>query len=219
MNLTETSTIWCETGNTFLFLDQPINSLTNIFFILIGVYILSLNKKKSKFQIFYGSFIVLTGIASFLYHATNLMLFEIFDFIAMFGIIAAVFIFQLSKLKESLNESYYLYSTITFILFSAIYFFTKENILISAVYYTILLSILFFLEIFVRKRIHSKVSPKNLFIAILLTAIAFIIWNLDKFGVLCEQNITIGHGLWHILTGIALLYLYRYLEEETRLAT
>lgn len=60
---------FCETIH-YNSIAQPMNSLSNIFYLYVGIWILFSQKQWSYFSIMYAYIVILLGLGSFFYHAT-----------------------------------------------------------------------------------------------------------------------------------------------------
>ena len=194
---------YCE-RNTLEFLAEPLNSSTNIFFIIASVILLYQNKSKSKTI---PIIIFLIGVSSFLYHSIPIGIWGLLDvlFILLF-IYSYLYFLIFNILKKSLIVSL----TLPLILLSFCYFFGntfKNTVLGSTSFYIPLISILYFYYYL----LHNKKELKKVRL-LLIASIVFTLSSLFRFldYHLCEF-LSIGtHFIWHILNAITLFILGKF---------
>jgi hypothetical protein len=79
---------WCE-ERICAFINEPANAWSNLFFLFVGAFLIyrgfkAKNTPMGKFDALFGAIITFMGSASFVFHATNNFLTQIFDFIGMY---------------------------------------------------------------------------------------------------------------------------------------
>jgi len=212
---------YCEENLLNSFITQPANSLSNLAFFVIGIYIYLINKKakrKHLFLEFFGILVVILGLFSFIYHATYTFLGQILDLSSMFLLIAYLISFNLHRLHPkfyTLKFSFSLFILLSLLGISGVYFIKTLNgfnigILIFIFY--LLFAVFLLLEL----KIHRKFKPYNLrylIIGFIIFGISHGIWFLDYMRVWCDPetfHFVNGHALWHIGSAISLIYFYKF---------
>lgn len=189
---------------------QPVNSLTNIFFLFVGIWILFQLKTWDLFSVIYSYISIFLGIGSFFYHATMTFLGMWFDVFFMYAYILFLILFLFYK-ANVLNKIQSIYIYIFLLTISGIF------LLESPVYrrflfgfYVILIIIVFF-QI---KKI-KIIKPKYFYISLILFIISYTIWILDFYLIFCNKDSLIqGHGIWHTINSIVMYTLYLFFKEN-----
>ncbi len=204
---------YCE-DNLCSFITQPANTWSNLAFILLGIYLIILNQKdKLKYLRYVGPIAILTGIASFLYHASFTFLFQFFDLSSMYLFSTMVLSINLRRanLITANNQSL----TLLVLLFSSmglLYIFKPFGIPIFG------LQVLagFCLEFYLYKKSNKTWSYFYYKLTIAALAIAFIAWILDFKRIVCNpmNHLLQGHALWHIFSSTCFLFLYKFYSQK-----
>ena len=164
---------YCERTSITIF-DEPVNTVSNLAFILCGLYLIFKKKKKSSI---FPYLIIFIGIGSFLYHLKPTPLFATLDVLA---IVLFIFFYNyyLNK-KVFLNSIIHsIFSSILLILVS--FYFGKllmDTILATSSFYVILLIYMICMLIFLNKK------PKKSYFtgAIILFFISIFFRSLDQY--------------------------------------
>ena len=200
MNLLQPIDLYCERQN-ILFWSEPINALTNFFFIVFGLY-LFFKTFNDKFSRVLSLELVMIGVFSFLFHTFANLLTAIMDTfsILIFGftyLFGANFWFLNLSITKSIS------GILIFVPYSMLVTFFLQQFLGSmngsAFYYSYVFLFLGY-SIYLRKK--NPYVSKNLFICFFMLLISVILRSIDyKF---CS-NLSLGtHFLWHILNSIVL---------------
>ena len=192
--------IYCE-RQSIIFWSEPINALTNFFFIIIG-FLLFIKTFQDKLCKLLSLELILIGFCSFLFHTFANIATAILD---TFSIILFGFTYLFGANVRFLNFSYLLSTigVIIFIPFSFIVTFCIQffigHINGSAFYFSYIFLFLSYSIVLIKN--NSYVS-KNLFLCFVLLFISVILRSIDQN--LCSK-ISVGtHFLWHILNSIVL---------------
>lgn len=208
------------------FLRQPIDSLSNLPYFLIGLGIvlyvmISRNKKSShsaqthlprKLLILFGLACLAVGIGSFLYHASFTFLGMELDDDTMYLIGSFMLFFGLAhifpiKLKNFITY----YVLLNLCLEIVIYFFP----VIRGFLFGLLILSTLLVDRFAIQRGLLQNRRDHLFWGIGIFAFAYLLWILDDTRLVCyPTSIFQGHALWHVLTAIAMLFIFVYMDSE-----
>jgi len=219
---------FCE-KNLCSFITTPSNTFSNLAYIIIGVYLLLQKKDDSNLDRLKLIPIsaILTGVMSFLYHASFTLFFQFFDLSAMYLFSALLIVLNWKRFTGG-SERNLLFSFIGLVFSSMVvlFIFKKIGIYIFALH--LLIAISLEVKIFVKKKtqeykIDISFFPyyKNFLVSIILFVVAFGIWILDYKRIVCDpdNHILQGHAIWHILTSLCYLFLYKFYsskkEEQT----
>ncbi len=213
---------FCE-KNLCSFITTPSNTFSNLAYIVIGIYLLL--KKKDESSSVQLKLIpisaILTGVASFLYHASFTLFFQFFDLSAMYLFSSLLIVLNWKRLRGGSDRNLLLsFIGLVFSSMVALYIFKKIGIYIFALH--LLIAIFLELKIFLKKkRQEHKVDVyffpyyKNFILSILFFGVAFGIWILDYKRIVCnpDNHILQGHAIWHILTALCYLFLYKFYSD------
>ena len=165
---------------------NPINTYTNIFYILVGIYILS----QRRFPIF-GIASIILGICSGLYHASVIYPTQLADIYSMNFLLAII---ASKQLNTSINYLVILFFFIT-------YLFIKFGVEQQAS-----TGLLILIMIFTAPKYNKK-----FYSSILLLFVGFFFSFLDLKGLIGKpEDFIQGHSLWHFFSAMAILQWYFY---------
>tara|TARA_B100001057_G_C22712865_1_gene896520 strand:- start:269 stop:928 length:660 start_codon:yes stop_codon:yes gene_type:complete len=193
---------YCERSSPFIW-SEPVNTLSNLFFIFFGFFwFLKGKKNKDNDVIILSISLISIGICSFLYHLYASLIFGFLDVISiivfslMYFLIFNQNFFTLNKFKYFLLcFSFFLYLTIFAYLVSLIEF----NINGSEYYFSLIFLLFFYYLIICFK--HKDLNIVML-ISIIILLFSIFLRSIDKE--VCD-NFYIGtHFIWHFLNAISL---------------
>lgn len=209
---------------------QPINTFSNIIYLIVAVIIFKNVKKDTnsdsdKMNRFYESFLGLLLICIFIFsvffHAVLSVRSHKLDLTAVcaFVLFPPIYLFYhfiFKKKDKSVYVSKVLFSLSFFIIFLLLYSTThneKHNMIILS------LILLFFILSFL---VFNK-KPANLkyLIYSLVSVVTAMIWyELDRFKFFCNpEGLFQLHSLWHIFTGLSAFYFYIFIRNNKTIIT
>lgn len=215
---------WCEAARTGAWILEPVNAWTNLLFILAGLVFFfkarSLTNKTNQlnsleiFPKLYGFALVFVGLGSFFYHASQTFAGQWFDVFGMY-------------LVSMFYISYNFYRTRFFKLNGFLIFYFSTCVLLGLIIncypetrrWLFGMSILFTLiqTLWIQKRLAPQMNKYFLAGAVTAYGVAQTVWLLDKNRVWCDPYAWMnGHGLWHLLTGLAAVLTYLYFQSERK---
>ncbi|MBC7980577.1 MAG: ceramidase domain-containing protein [Armatimonadetes bacterium] len=220
---------FCEANRPGL-IKQPVNTFSNVGFILTGLYIgwvlahgkYAENKNSLTQNPFYAAFfaslIVYLGPGSMAMHATTTAIGGFLDMLSMYLIAAFMVAYsagRLFKLKPWQFTGLFIAVIIVCLVgnaqtFHFIFDFFGNTVFAFLVGLTVIFETL---NLFVRKMRHESHWA---FLSFGVLVLAFVIWNLSKTGApLCDPHSWIqGHAIWHLLDAVSLYFLFRYYASE-----
>lgn len=212
-NFIEPTIRFCE-ANVGNYIQQPANAWSNLFFIIIGLYILKITWGKSTLVSF-GWISILIGLFSFVYHATYTFGGQLLDLGSMFLFSGLLIVLNIKRLKNY-NESYIFPTTILIAIISTLLVIAFKtingfNIGIPIFVLEVIIALLLEGKIYHTKRSDYKLN--NLIIAFLLLIVGQIVWYLDYLRLWCNPSYfhyINGHSIWHLLSGLALYQTFRF---------
>ncbi len=213
---------WCEAARTGSWILEPVNTWTNLLFILGGlVFIfkaqpLTINSNKLNssviFPRLYGFAMIFLGMGSFFYHASQTFVGQWFDVFGMY-LVSMFYIsynfYRSGRLNEKTFLSFYFVSCL--LLGLIIYYFPESRRWLFGVSIAFTL----FQSLWIQKRFRSIINQKYLMGAATFYVIAQTVWVLDKNRIWCDPYAWMnGHGIWHLFTGVAAVLIYFYFYSE-----
>jgi len=216
-NFVQPTIVFCE-ANLNSYIAQPANAWSNLFIIFIGIYILWKSRDlKNPLLKLLGPITILIGIFSFIYHATSTFAGQFLDLGSMYFFSSLLVILNVHRLNTRFFTPRKLY--IIFLLLSsaslwATFFIrTINGINIGIPIFAIQLLTVLLLEWELHSRSTHPYKIYNLLMALVVFLFAFTIWTLDflRMRMVCNLkflHIINGHSMWHILCGVALLFIF-----------
>ncbi len=201
--------IWCEEQLCW-WIKEPANTFSNLTYVIIGILILIQARKYQYPHLkLLGYFSILLGFMSGFYHATSSFFGEVLDYGSMFLISSYVLVANLSRLYKWSPKKMSLVASILFLV-SVLGLIKLRTV--GAVFFGAQINAALIVELLLRKKSDIKVRYKELWIACGLFLGAWGIWNLDTHRIVCDptNHIINGHAIWHVATGIAIFYIFKF---------
>jgi hypothetical protein len=222
------------------FIRQPIDTWSNLAFVLIGLLILedvlrpSSNRSsrlahRRTYGFVYVCAMILIGLGSWFYHASLTFVGQWFDVMGMYLLGTFMVLYSFARLRPLGNRTF----AISYVLFNfalAISLIVVPEL--RRYLFGALLVVTIFLEVRVRRRRRNWVSPSErefthersnpvsgslryFSAALLIYGLAQFIWTLDLNHIVCDPTgLLQGHAVWHILTATSAGLLYWYYRSE-----
>ncbi len=219
---------FCEAIGSGL-IRQPINAYTNIAYVLVGIIILVyLSRTKRHFKqrspisdlprklfILFGIACIAVGIGSFIYHASFIFLGEELDDDSMYLIGSFMLFFELAHHRKITTRQFILYYIVLNLLLEALIFFLP--VVRGGVFALLVIASIILVERSIRKQIVIS-QRRQFYTAIGLFGVAYFIWILDKTHLLCyPHSLYQGHAVWHLVSAVAALMYFVYMDKEYQL--
>jgi len=187
---------------------QPANAISSLAFVVVGLCLFRIIKRRSVFTLFPVS-AVLVGITSFLYHASWTFFFQVFDVSSMFMLSCLLLTFNAWRLGLLTTRRLpWAYAALLGASISAMLILrgrSGEGLFAGEVIVYLLTEAILF-----KKRPGTRYEFFLWTFATFL--IAFIIWNLDVHEIVCDprNHFLQGHAVWHVLNSFCFYFLYRF---------
>lgn len=212
------------------FVRQPVDAVTNLAFVLVGVYIIwYLLKKRHQYLnesiqsgisiktlYIFGMASILVGIFSFFYHASFTFWGMELDDDSMYLIGTFMLFYSLTHIKGyrfSLKRFISIYLILNIGLELAIYF---VPVIRGALFGILVLAASAFEIIAIKQKRVTK-SIEYFKIALLLFFIAYLFWITDYLKIICfPPSLYQGHAIWHVLTATSVYFIFLYYKSEFR---
>jgi hypothetical protein len=228
---------FCEANRMDEAIRQPSNTWSNLGYLLVGLFALTLAvhdyKKKDRrasenFLVMYPFFSVLYGLSclylffgSFMYHASLTLLFQKFDQTGLYSVIGMILILNVYKINPYLyhrgewKNTHVLAKLFVIILNIAFFKWLWKfniNVLVPAMLLITCITSIYYIR---------RVSMTDYFVNYMYAGFFILfgagsIWMLDREGVACNpQSPLQGHALWHVLTAASMFFIYLYYRSGT----
>lgn len=192
---------------------EPMNTLSNLSFVLIGLYLLWAYRKNHEIA-FFGVSAIIVGITSAFYHASSSFIGERFDLGCMCIFMAGVVLFNLHR-AGILKRHHIVRKAFILGFASTTLMFLVDWLTIEI--FSLLMTAALVVEVYIyikRKEKPDQVknfSYKFLFLGLGTHSLAYVFWLLDYHHIVCEPySIFQGHAIWHFLGGFTFLFLTKF---------
>jgi len=213
---------WCEAARVGKLILEPVNTWSNLGFILLGIYFL-INAQKfvlnqnilsssSTYSRIYGFALLFVGLGSFFYHASQTFIGQWFDVFGMYLVSVFYICYNLLRAKKikELQFKYYYLGICIFLGLVLVYIPQIRRELFGV---TIIIAVI--QSVWLAKRSTTTIKTKYLIGSVVSYLTAQTIWLLDKNKIWCDPYGWInGHGIWHILCAFAAILIYLYFQSE-----
>lgn len=195
---------WCEPSRCFIF-DEPANTISNLSFLIAFIYLIK--KFKDQFTRFYATTLLVVGILSALFHASNNAFTQFFDYVGMFLMTSIILAFNSRRLFLSGN----VYSYFWFYSFINLLIFVCFEYLEIPIQWTIVVNVFLILSTDLYNGMKEKTFKyyKNFFIGSFILVLAQSSAMIDLNRIYCNpDNLVLhGHVFWHLFNGLALTFM------------
>jgi hypothetical protein len=191
----------CATGLTMV-PQQPVNTYTNLAYVAVGLFLIfQLNTLPSYIL---SLTLLYLCVGSALYHATSTRWAGSLDVSAIYAVFSAMAIYAASTLTN-LEDSVVAFIMFVVAVLSAYFlrFKYRGNMQLKIGIFFVLT---YSLAIWSMLKNNKLIVRDYLIASFILSAIAFIVWNLDLGRIFPLRRW--GHGLWHVLTAAAISILF-----------
>jgi predicted membrane channel-forming protein YqfA (hemolysin III family) len=211
---------WCEPTICSI-VNEPANTWSNISFLLIGALLIrKFNSFKEKVITHYAWSLVIMGLCSLTYHATNNYLTQFLDFLGMFFGTGFVIAFNIQRIRgENPRQLYSWYWFMTFFSTALFLAFDFTNIPVQMTVLVQVIGILV-LDLIAGYKEGNLKNYKWFVVSTVLLVIAQVFSQLDLKRIWCEpeNRILHGHAIWHLIASLGLGTLGLHLREMLKLS-
>jgi hypothetical protein len=228
---------FCESNRMDQLIRQPSNTWSNLGYLVVGLFALTLGvqdfkktgrKQSDNFLVRYPIFSIMFGLSaiylfvgSFLYHASLTSYFQKLDQTGLYSVVVVFITFNLYKIfplirvKEEWRSSHALMVAIAvglnYLIFVKLWAI-NINVLFPTLVLLVFLTSIYYM-LFVNR---DHYFTNYLWAAYSILLLAGIIWILDRTNMVCSpDSIFQGHALWHLLTAASIFFIYLYYRSGT----
>lgn len=206
---------WCE-ETLCQVISEPANTWSNLAYVIIFAIMFFMTRKlKSKTLRYTPYAMLIMGLGSMYYHASNNYLTQMFDFIGMFFFVHWLIALNFMRAKIfTLKKAVIVYVAFMLINTLAVHLLyinmTNFQFLIVVAAILILVS-----EFYARKNNSKPKSSKFLYGALggIVIAESFSIMDLTRIMCNPTNHVIQGHAIWHALSSIALFSAFLYFSQ------
>lgn len=210
---------------------QPSNTFSNLGFVLIGLWILSMVGRDRKRRMqgcqdipvnrinqipvythIYGWAVVLVGLWSVFYHASMTFVGQWFDVMAMYLLASFLVLYNLARTYRWSGRLF----AVSYLMSNGILGFLLAYVpAVRRYLFGALLVVGVLTEIHDRVKRQPSIQLRYILASALCLGVAFGVWILDLKHIVCSpRSLWQGHALWHILCAAAAGFLYMYYRSE-----
>ena len=210
---------YCE-ENLCALITAPANTWSNLVYLFVGFWLLKkFPKNQNGFLSIFAYAALVTGITSFLYHASYTFLFQIFDYVGMYFFSSLLLVFNLRRIKV-ISEKFIIPLSLLLIMISTLLFALSGGVYGRSIFGLQLAAVLV-TELFIFIKIKESemfINYKWLKISLLLFIVSYIAWWVDTGHFWCDprNHFIQGHALWHVVNAFCFLTManfYRQFKE------
>jgi hypothetical protein len=183
---------------------EPSNAWSNVAYLVVGAVILWRHGRRPSLALI-GAASIAIGLGSFSFHGTGTRVGELIDVSAMYLMSCLGLIFALQRVAP-MHEATLVGAYLAMVAAStaAMIVGGSNGILVFAGELTAGVA----LELYLYRQRRGAADYRAMRRLVGSFALAFFIWNLDKWGVVCapDNHLVTGHAVWHTLTALAIFY-------------
>ena len=195
--------MYCEHEHKLFFISEPVNTITNLSFIIAGIYLVRYYQKLThgieKFLVF---LIFLIGAGSAIWHGTQTLVGELLDVFPIFFFIVSM-LYALMQILTNLSEPVCRSYTLLFgIVHLTLVLFWPDRSTMDLVGYAPVFIILIGSSLLAM----LTISPISYYISMAtgLFIVSYFFRSIDLL--VCPYTYVGTHFIWHILNSIVLVY-------------
>lgn len=208
---------WCE-EHLCAWITNPANTWSNLGYIIVGILgiYLARSAKSPRALRILGVNIILMGLGSFAWHASNIHPTQVLDFIGMYlytYLILSWNFWRAKLLSSKKRKVFFLLLTVGSTLTCYLFYYLKINMqfIITVTALAIVGS-----EYLARKKGSIPTNKSYFYLSMLFLVIAQAFSQLDLHRIWCEPTnhiILQGHALWHIFGSVGVFFSYLHYHQ------
>ncbi|MBX2903436.1 MAG: ceramidase domain-containing protein [Chitinophagales bacterium] len=231
---------FCENTNMFDPIRQPVNTFTNVIYLLVGLYVLGVAwrdwRQQKRYNLIsanpwysfvYGIIQVYLFVASSYFHAGLTLFGRDLDYSGVFSLSLYPLMYFTHRIvlmvrglpSNGKHPKEVLFLTIGFsILYVYLTFFSPP--VIGRFIVLGMIVTMFIFAIIIENKDPGKTNKLYMWLTLASISLAVMFFEFDNQRILCSPDSFIQpHGLWHLLGGVAGFYFYFYIRSEKNYTT
>ena len=209
---------------------QPMNTWSNLGFVLVGVWILWLARTPlandatdanpmntdTWYPVVYGTMTGVLGLGSLFYHASMSFLGQWMDVMGMYLVASFFLLYNLSTLKGWSDRTF----TVAFLAFNSVLGYLQYAVPSARRWlFAVLVLVALGAEVWGSRTRNSTLKSIYLCAALVSLGVAFGLWWLDLKKIVCAPTSWFQlHSVWHLLCACTTGFVYLYYRSEKRTA-
>ncbi len=204
---------WCEETLCAL-VSEPSNTWSNLPYLTFGIWFwLRLRRSPHAELRWMGPAMFLMGLFSFVYHASNNYVSQVFDFIGMYLFVFWLLVINLRRLGVLAHKA----QLPTFVALCVGGTALVHGMYVAGLKFQLIVAVsavtLVATEFMARRREAVRPPIRTFATALVFLALAQTASLLDASRILCDpQSWLQGHAVWHVLAAIGLAFAVRHYE-------
>ncbi len=213
---------WCE-QRLCAWVNEPANAWSNVAFVVVALVILIMGRGKTASGMtglmrWFAPLAALRGACSFVYHASNVWLTQVFDFLGMYlfcCLLLGLNVVRLGWLTERALPRVYVGTALGLTVLTA--GIVRVGAPIQGIVFVLIVATVI-TEGLCRRRARERYGLGGFFAALGLMAAAIVCSLLDVTRVWCDpaDHFLQGHAAWHVLSALSLLPAYVHYRQFAR---
>jgi len=234
------ATHFCERTNMLNPVRQPVNTFTNVIYLLVGLYVLGIairdTRQQKRYNLIsanpwysytYAAIQMYLFVASSYFHSGLTLFGRDLDYSGVFSLSLYPLMYFTHRVvlvarglpSNAKHPMEVFVLTLTFsLLYVYLTFFSPEVIGMYIVLGMIITMFVF--AIIVEQKDPGRTNKLYMWLTIISISLAAMFFEFDILRILCYPDSFIQpHGLWHLLSGVAGFYFYFYIRSEKNYTT
>lgn len=190
---------------------EPSNAWSNIGYVIAGILVLLGARRRIPFFVI-GISTIFIGFGSFAFHGTGTRIGEVLDLAAMYCLAGIGLVFAFRRFVPMSTTTFVL--TYLGIVAASVALMvglhTNGIFMFAAQFASVIL-----LEVYLYATGRRAPDYRWQWGLVASFGLAFFIWNLDKWKVLCDprNHFVTGHAVWHVLAAITIYCYFRFQDK------
>lgn len=234
------ATHFCERTNMLNPVRQPVNTFTNVIYLLVGLYVLGIAIRDTRQRKWYNlvscnpwysyTFAAIQFylfIASSYFHAGLTLFGRDLDYSGVFSISLFPLMYFTHRIvllvrglpSNSRHPTEVLFLTVAFS-FLYLYLTFLSPPLIGQYIVLAMILTMFIFAIIIERKDPGRTNNLYVWLTIISISLAVMFFKFDTLRILCYPDSFIQpHALWHLMSGVASFYFYFYIRSEKNYTT
>ena len=159
--------------------------------------------------------VLFIGLTSWFYHASLSFVGSWLDLQSMYLLIIFIILYNLVRLGKLRKDSYLWVYLLVNVVCGLLQFYYQKEIARELFAFLVILSVV--LEGYIQISLKPQINKSFFWTAFFLLVLAFGIWIVDRYKVLCvPDSLLQGHSVWHLLGSLSAWFMFLYYSSEKK---